>query len=70
MKTPTQKHYDARWYDAVSLCTRGSVSFFARNGAEAITKADRIGRDIGLPNSRRTIFQGQILVHDKQGGTQ
>ncbi len=60
------KHYIARWIDSQSLGTIGNVSFVARSTAEAVRKADRIGREIGLPSSARTIHEGYNLVHSKR----
>lgn len=60
-----KKYYVARWIDSASLNTIGNVSFFARSTSEAISKADRIGREIGLPNSARTIHRDNELVHQK-----
>lgn len=63
-----KKYYYARWIDSQSLGTIGNVSFFARSMREAIQKADRIGRELGLPNSARTIHENTTLVHEKKYG--
>lgn len=51
--------------DSVSLATIGSVSFFAKSDHEAKGKADKIGREIGLPRSARTIHEGTRLVEQR-----
>lgn len=60
-----KKYYYARWLDSSNGGQLGNVSFFARSDAEAKTKADRIGRDIGLPRSRRTLHENNRLVQDR-----
>lgn len=59
-----KQYYVARWLSP-SLTQLGNVSFMARSTAEAIKKADRIGRDIGLPKSARTIHRDLTLIHEK-----
>ena len=63
-----KKYFIARWIDCCSGGTIGNVSFFARSTTEAITKAERIGREIGLPKSARTIHRDNELVHNKAHG--
>jgi len=61
----TKRHYTARWLNVNSGNQLGNVSFDAKSASEAIRKADRIGAEIGLPKSPRTIHQGETLVHTK-----
>lgn len=53
--------YTARWapHGQPSI---GNVSFFARSDAEAKRKADRIAREIGLPNTPRTLSRGAQCI--------
>ena len=60
-----KKHFNARWYAADNGGQIGNVSFFARSVSEAIRKADKIGKDIGLPRSERSIEEGYREVHRK-----
>jgi hypothetical protein len=62
------KHFIARWLSCTTGSTIGNVSFTARSVFEAIQKADKIGREIGLPTSERTIHQDYKEVHHKQHG--
>lgn len=63
----TAQHYIARWSRDGS--TLGNVSFTARNDTEAKRKADRIARDIGLPNTPRTLSRGYQTIESLTRGT-
>ena len=59
--------YNARWFTG-GLVATGNVDFFAASDSGAIKKADQIGREIGLPNSCRTIYRDGMSIHTKMGG--
>ncbi len=60
----TKKHYNARWARP-GQPSIGNVSFYASHDTNAIRQADKIGREIGLPNTPRTIYEGGRFVHQK-----
>ncbi len=61
----TKHYYTARWAQP-GQPSIGNVSFYANSDQAAEKQADKIGHQIGLPNTPRTISRdyGQ-LVHVK-----
>lgn len=54
-------HYTARWAQP-GQPSIGNVSFYARSDREAKRKADQIARELGLPNTPRTLSRGAVCV--------
>jgi hypothetical protein len=64
VKQQTRKvkmNYKARW-SRNGIISEGNVSFTARSDAEAKRKADKIAREIGLPNTPRTLMRESTTI--------
>lgn len=58
--------YSVRWLSP-NCTTIGSASISANSDRQAKRMAQATGRQIGLPNSRRMIYEGTRLVEDGYG---
>ena len=56
-----KKHYNARWGQAGKPST-ANVSFEASHDFNAKKQADKLGRELGVSNTPRTIYEGTRFV--------
>jgi hypothetical protein len=56
-----KQHYNARWGKA-GFSSIANVSYEASHDANAIKRADKIARELGVTNTPRTITRNGILI--------
>jgi hypothetical protein len=59
--TMKKNYYNARWGQAGKPSV-ANVSFYASHDANAIKQADKLGRQLGVSNTPRTIFCENRIV--------
>lgn len=57
-----KKRYNVRWYGATDATTRANVDIMATSDHNAKQSADKTGRELGVSNCRREIYEGTRRV--------